>query len=432
MNYTYDSAVEYLYRIPLFAGKNTFENTKDFLHELGSFEEMKNVIHVAGTNGKGSVCAFVQSVLLEAGYKVAMFTSPHLVCINERIRINGENVSNETFTESFTKVKKAVDERVGRGLPHPAFFEFIFGMACVIFADENPDYIILETGLGGRLDATNIIRKPLITAITTIGLDHTQYLGDTISLIAKEKAGIIKESVPVVFDADNREVSDVICSKSALKHAGLVPVYEKNVKIIKKSNKRIDFLVNYGYDKFICINLGTCATYQVKNSHIAIEIIHSLFTEFDESVLKRGIENSNWQGRMEWIEPFFLIDGAHNMAGINQLIDSLIPLNKKILLIFSAVDDKDYQQMISTLCGGIEIVEVIITKLNVSRGVNIEKLRDLFRIHLDSGIFLEDNCFDAVSLAKTHLSKYEDAIIVATGSLYLVGEILSQDRVYSK
>lgn len=432
MKYTYHDAVEYLCKIPSFASKNTFENTRDFMHELGKFEEMKNVIHVAGTNGKGSVCSYVQSVLMQAGYTVGMFTSPHLVTINERIRINNECVSDEIFTCAFEKVKRTVDIRLKEGLPHPAFFEFIFAMACVIFEEKNLDYIILETGLGGRLDATNIVNKPLVSAITSIGLDHTQYLGDTISLIAEEKAGIIKEGVPVVFDADSMEVYDVISRKAALKHAQLIPVYEKNVKIKKNTNKRIDFLINSEYDKNICVSLSTCALYQVKNAHIAYEIIHNLFENFDDTVLIKGISSSKWRGRMEWIDSSFLLDGAHNMAGINKLVESLGALNTKILLLFAAVDDKDYEQMINVLCTNLDIVEVVITKLSVNRSADVGKLRELFRVHSDREIFTENCCEDAFLLAKSHLQKYEDAIIVATGSLYLVGEILSQDRIYSE
>lgn len=428
MNYTYGQAVEYLYKIPAFAGKNTFESTKEFMHELGAYENMKNVIHVAGTNGKGSVCSYVQSVLLKAGYKVGMFTSPHLVLINERIAINGKQIDNKTFAEGFSIVKEVVDKRVLEGKSHPAFFEFMFAIACIAFEKSNLDYIILETGLGGRLDATNIVNKPLITAITTIGLDHTQYLGNTIEEIALEKAGIIKEGITVVFDADNSAVTEIIREKSAMKNAKKIEIFEQNVKIIKNTIKRIDFLAKYGYDN-ICVSLNTSALYQVKNASIALGILQNLPINLTEDVVKKGLEASIWHGRMEWLDDDFLIDGAHNMAGVKQLVKSVSALNKKIILIFSAVNDKDYRQMIEKLCSGLDIVEVIIANLKVSRMENTKILRDIFNIHLDREIFIEKDSSLAVSLAKEHLEKYDDAIIVAAGSLYLVGEIMSAYKV---
>lgn len=424
IDYTYEESVEYLYSIPAFAGKNSFENTRDFMHELGQFEDMDNVIHVAGTNGKGSVCSFVQSVLIRAGYNVGMFTSPHLIRINERIRINGKEVSDEEFARSFNIVKNVADKMVEEGNNHPSFFEFVFGIACVIFKKRKPDYIILETGLGGRLDATNIINKPIVTAITTIGIDHTEYLGNTIEEIAKEKAGIIKKGVPVVFDADNDKSAQVIIEKATMYNCKYVKVFEQFVKFIKNSDKHIDFLAKYGYDN-ICIKLDTNGLYQMKNVQIAIEIIRIILKDLEVTVIKDGLENAVWHGRMEWVEPDFLLDGAHNISGIEQLVRTVSSINKKVILIFSAANDKDYEKMIQILCGDLEIVEVIITKVKISRMENTDILKDIFNIHFDRDIYIEEDCLEAISLAKDHLANYDDTIILAAGSLYLIGEILS-------
>lgn len=426
--YTYVQAVEYLLKIPSFAGKNTFENTKSFLHELGCYEKMENVIHIAGTNGKGSVCAFVQSCLLKAGYRVGMFTSPHLLSINERIRLDGEEVSDDKFAEAFDRVKAVVDRRTERGCTHPAFFEFIFGMACTIFEEFKPDYIILETGLGGQLDATNIIEKPLVTAITTIGTDHTEYLGDTIEEIAGEKAGIIKKQVPIVFDGDNPAVNEVIMKKATNKQAKTIPVFEKYVKIVKNNDKYIDFLAQYGYDNSICINLKSGGIYQIKNVHIALWILYTLDKRLDACILKDGIESTIWRGRMEWIEPYFLIDGAHNIAGIDKAIVSLQNVDRKIVLLFSAVSDKNYREMIERLVRNLPIAEVIVTGLTVKRGVKVEELKSLFDIHFHGEVFVEREVFGAVKLAKEHINRYENAFIFATGSLYLVSEVIAINK----
>lgn len=427
-SYTYEQAVEYLLSIPSFSGKNSFENTKDFISSLGRYEKMKNVIHVAGTNGKGSVCSYVQSVLLKAGYSVGMFTSPHLVSINERIRLNGVEVDNETFRRGFIKVKKHVDKRIKCGHTHPAFFEFVFAMACVIFEEYKPDIIILETGLGGRLDATNVVEKPLVAAITSIGLDHTQYLGDTIEKIAAEKAGIIKEGIPVVYDADIEAAARVIEHKAEINASKVYPVCEKNVKIEKITQKYIDFFIEYGYDKIVCINLKSNAYYQIKNVHIAVTILDLIDNKISIPIMKEGIENTVWRGRMEWIKPYFLIDGAHNMAGIKQAVSSVKGIGKSIVLLFSAVSDKDYSAMIKYICDNLDIEEVIITKLSISRGVDTDKLRKLFEKYYNGNIFVEMDINSAIELAKKHYLNYDNSYILALGSLYLVSEIIASEQ----
>ena len=212
--FTYEEAVQYIEDIPKFTKKNKLEHTRQCLDLLGSPDEGKKIIHVAGTNGKGSVCAFISTMLEEGGYKCGLFTSPHLVKINERFQINEVMVSDEIFLEAFCRVKKLADFLVEKGDYHPTYFEFLFLMGMLIFAKEEVDYIVLETGLGGRLDATNSVRKPLACVITSISLDHVEYLGNTIPEIAGEKAGIIKPGVPVVFDGNNPEAAEVIRTRA--------------------------------------------------------------------------------------------------------------------------------------------------------------------------------------------------------------------------
>ena len=195
----YREAIAYILEIPKFTKKNSLEHTKDFLRILGNPEKGKKIIHVAGTNGKGSVCAYMQSLLLTEKKTVGFFTSPHLVKMNERIRIDGEEISDEMFLSTFDIVFAAVQKMKADGKPHPTFFEFLFAMAMTAFADSGVEYIILETGLGGRLDATNAIDVPFLTIITSISLDHTEILGETIEEIAAEKAGILKRDVPIIY-----------------------------------------------------------------------------------------------------------------------------------------------------------------------------------------------------------------------------------------
>ena len=199
----YEEAVAYIEETPKFTTKNKLEHTKECLRRLGSPEERFKVIHVAGTNGKGSTCAFLTSILREAGYSCGLFTSPHLVVINERFQINEKNIDDDTFLHAFEKVKKLADELVAEGSYHPTYFEFLFLIGMVIFADAGVDYVVLETGLGGKLDATTAVEHPLACVITSISFDHMQYLGNTITAIAGEKAGIIVPGVPVIYDGND-------------------------------------------------------------------------------------------------------------------------------------------------------------------------------------------------------------------------------------
>ena len=195
----FEQAEQYINEIPRFAGKNTVEDTSRLLTIAGCDRLPFPVIHVAGTNGKGSVCACLASILKESGRRVGIFTSPHLVDIRERIRIDDEMISENRFAEVFWEVQILADKGKKEGLSHPSFFEYLFLMAMIYFRDEKPDAVILETGLGGRLDATNSVSHPALCVITEIGFDHMQYLGDTLEEIAGEKAGIIKKGVPVIF-----------------------------------------------------------------------------------------------------------------------------------------------------------------------------------------------------------------------------------------
>ncbi len=221
----YEEAVNYFLDIPRFAAKkHDLSGLRRFLEELGNPDRRFKIIHVAGTNGKGSVCAFLESILREQGMKTAAFTSPHLVRVNERFRFDGESVDDGTFLEAFLAVRQAAEKLEREGVSHPTFFEFAFLMFMVMCKTRAPQWVILETGMGGRLDATNVIEKPQLAVITSVGLDHMQYLGSTVEAIAGEKAGILKRGVPVVFDANRPEVRAVIEKRAAGLSCGVYAV----------------------------------------------------------------------------------------------------------------------------------------------------------------------------------------------------------------
>lgn len=401
-------AREYLLDIPFWTKKkNTLEQVRAFLEELGNPDEELQIIHVAGTNGKGSVCADLTSVLREAGYHVGTFVSPHLVDIRERFLLDGIPVSEEIFERSFQKVLSAVQIMTSRGYCHPTFFEFVFLMAMLIFQEQKPDYVILETGLGGRLDTTNVIRRPLGCVITSISLEHTQYLGDSIEKIASEKAGIIKKGIPVVYDANQPEASAVIC---------------KRAEEMASKAYGLDREDSYGQVDF-------AAPYQAMNAALAVKLLQVLeIPGVDDQVIQRGLSSVCWKGRMQKIGPGIWLDGAHNPGGIQAFIEAVRKISGTdttgqggLQLLFAAVSDKDYGQMIEMLCRGLPIDRVTVVHLNSDRGLEPAILKELFYKNGCSQVETYENVHEALDAALRH--KGEQDRLFAVGSLYLIGEI---------
>lgn len=399
------NAQEYLNQIPLWTRKkNTLLQVREFLVEMGEPDEGFSILHVAGTNGKGSVCADLTSILTGAGYHVGTFVSPHLTDIRERFLINGKMVSESAFQASFCRIYQVVSLMLGRGYCHPTFFEYLFLMAMDLFASENIDYVILETGLGGRLDTTNVIRHPLACIITSIGLDHTQYLGDTIGQIAGEKAGIIKAGIPVIYDDNQPEASRVIAEAAQAVSAPAYPVGEKD-----------------RYEK-----APFAAPYQAMNAALAVKALEVLaIPRVDEDACLRGLLNVRWPGRMEEVGRDIWLDGAHNPDGIRAFVRAVRQMQEKdeknIHLLFAAVADKDYNDMIQTLCRELNPARVTVAQLNSERGAGLSALVEAFR---QAGCGLAEGMpgtGEALDAALRHKTEGDRLFIV--GSLYLIGEI---------
>lgn len=421
-----EKAVNYIYDIPKFNRKSPPDNTREMLRRLDAECRDIPVIHVAGTNGKGSVCSYIESVLRHAGFRTGLFTSPHLVTINERIAIDGVPVSNEEFLSAFSLVKDVATGMVKDGFAHPSFFEFLFGMGMRIFSREKPDYIILETGLGGRLDATNVVSNPAVTVITSIGLDHTEILGDTYEKIAREKAGIIKKQVPVVFEDKRADVTAVIRKKAMDEEAPLYVLEPDDIRDVTCKDKKIDFLIDNQYYNNMRIILDTMASYQAENAALALMALKVLGIK-DENVLKAGFYDMKWIGRMEEVRPGIIADGAHNDDGIEHFIRSVAECGdegRKILL-FSAVRDKHYQGMISSLCECGLFDSVVIGRLEDARGLDVLTMEECFRSFGMNGIIACESVKDAYEHA---LEIKGEGTVYAVGSLYLVGELISVIR----
>ncbi len=421
----YEEAVAYIEETPKFTTKNKLEHTKECLRRLGNPQKQFQVVHVAGTNGKGSTCAFLTSVFREAGYSCGLFTSPHLVVINERFQINEKNIDNQAFMSAFEKVKALADELVAEGSYHPTYFEMLFLMGMVIFAEAGVDYVMLETGLGGRLDATTAVEEPAACVITSISFDHMQYLGNTIAEIAGEKAGIIVPGVPVIYDGNNPEAAKVIRKQAEALGSPYYEVKKENTEILRNTSAGIDFCMENEYYGNTAFSIPFIAGYQVMNAALALktaEVLKDMVNLPKDSVL-RGLRETRWQGRMETVLPGVIVDGAHNEDGVEKFVETAEHFQKDypLTLLFSAVDDKDYTDMIRTVAGRIRFQHVIVTQVGGYRKVPSEQLADIFR---KEGCLCAESCEDVESSFRRALEyRGKEGMLFCVGSLYLVGEI---------
>ena len=393
-------ARDYLLGIPLWTKKkNTLDEVRHFLKELGNPDEQLNIIHVAGTNGKGSVCADLTAMLMEAGYHVGTFVSPHLTDVTERFLVDGVPVEEAGFSESFARVKAVTDRLTAEGYAHPTFFEFVFLMAMDLYGRRKPDFVVLETGLGGRLDTTNVIRHPLACVITSISLDHTQYLGDTVELIAAEKAGIIKPGIPVVYDNNDRAAGAVIAAAA-------------------------DRLGSAAYGltaEDSCWGVSFAAPYQAMNAALAVKVLEILEIEgVNAEVCRKALASVHWTGRMQQVAPDVWVDGAHNPGGIRAFIQAVkaqnglavqekqsaqqpdqgeqnaADMHPQIQLLFAAVSDKDYHEMIRLLCTELSPERVTVVQLKSERGLQADALARQFEDAGCSHVTAFDSTKDAL------------------------------------
>lgn len=404
--------------------KHPPEHTRELLSRLGNPQEGIKIIHVAGTNGKGSVCAYLNAMLLAGGKKTGLFTSPHLVCINERFQINGEDVSDEQFLNAFLKVEKAAKEYEAEGEGHPSYFETLFLMGMLIFKEAGVEYLVMETGLGGRLDATNVVEKPLACIITSISRDHTEYLGDTLEAIAGEKAGIIKAGVPVIYDTSQPGPASVIAAKAKEMGSPAWPMEPSFYEMKTQSREGITFTFAYPGGEKAELAIPYVAKYQMMNASLAFYTMHILQDVHDipKNVLAEGLSKIKWPCRMEMAAPGVIIDGAHNEDGIAQFVSTAgyFAKENEITILFTAVADKHYHEMIGEICEGIHPSHVVATQIDGSRVVPAEVLAEDFRKAGCTDVCAEPEIGAAYEKA---LGKKGSGMLFCVGSLYLAGEL---------
>lgn len=398
--------------------KMGLENIKNLMERLGNPQDKLKIIHIAGTNGKGSCTSFINSVLVSQGYKVGMFTSPSIYNFEERIRIDNKNIPENKLLDLMKEVRE-----VANGLEvFPADFELITAIAFLYFYRENCDFVIMEVGLGGRLDATNVVKTPLITLITSISFDHQQFLGNTLTEIALEKAGILKDNVPLILYSQEKVVMDAILKMATERKVEVLTNDLSKVEIIENSTD--GQIINYKEFKNLKINL--LGSHQVNNATVALEVIlklKELGVQISNQSIYSGFSGVIWPCRFELVRknPDFVLDGAHNVDGVDKFISNIkfYYSNNKKIAIFGVLADKDYNDMLSKI---VPTFDVFITVTPDSdRAMSSDKLKEIISELTTKEVFAFDDYKQAIDKA-IELSKSED-VISAFGSLYFVGEV---------
>ena len=415
--------LNWLYKLQTHGIKPGLERTKFLVEKLGKPQDDYQVIHVAGTNGKGSVCNFIHSILKEEGYKVGLYTSPHLNEINERIIVNGEKIPKKTLGKLIEETKPIVEKMIKKN-NHPTFFEVLTAISLKHFSDEKVDYAVLETGMGGRFDATNVIEKTLVSVITNISLDHTNFLGEKIEDIAFEKAGIIKKNSIVVTGTVNKKVFETISKIAREKNTLVRRISKRNWRRLYFDLTRQIFEIegefrNYQVETKL---LGKIQGENIAISIAAVEELQKKGVYISDNSIFNGIRETQVPGRMEILgeQPLILADGAHNSQGIKNLVETLNDFDfKKSIFVFGAMRDKDIKKMLSHISKTTD--SIVLTKANVDRACNPEHIASLLKKQNFTGnIFIRKNVKNAVDFAIKNAGKND--LVCITGSLYIVGE----------
>jgi dihydrofolate synthase/folylpolyglutamate synthase len=419
---TYPDALSYLGQTRRFGMKLGLDSMRELARALDNPQDKLRFIHIAGTNGKGSTAAFCESCLRTAGFRVGLYTSPHLVSVRERIQIDRVPISEAEFAQGMTLVRETLE---GREDHDTTFFELMTALALWYFAREKVDWVVWETGLGGRLDATNIV-TPEVCIITNIGLDHQQYLGDTLAEIAREKAGIIKPGVPVVSAVESGEALEILESRT--KEVG-------TTMMLVPRDMKVEVFGMRGAQQLVRIDgiehaLRLIGPHQATNAACAIAAMNQLHYR-NEAVITHGLESASWPGRFEILSenPLIVLDGAHNPAGMKMLVETwraflasrlgwaADKIDASTHLVFAAVADKDISEMAQLLRPLAR--EVLLVRLANERSADPAQLAPSF-----AG--LPCTCYDSVSDVWPKLVSRPESIFLITGSLFLVGEMLAR------
>lgn len=421
----------YINSLSLFGKKGGYmpglARIKKLLLYLGSPEKDLNVIHIAGTNGKGSTAAFIESIYRKAGYKTALYTSPHFFHFNERIKINGRAVSTYELEEMIVEVKAAAEKlKAKKKYGEASFFEVVTALALLYFKRHQAEVVILETGLGGRLDATNVIKRPLLSIITNIDLEHTSILGNTVEEISAEKAGIIKDKSKVLTAVEDSEALKVIEDKAAKVSSELIKLDAEYDKISSSGNLHNNQLelFNNGISKKY--DLSLLGIYQARNAALAVKTADLLkdILPVSEDNIKSGLLSVFWPGRMQKIteNPLIIIDAAHNPSAFKKLADSIRASESEfdnIHFIFSVLNDKNIEKMLINFLSFKNNLKFYLAENSSFRTIKLDMLENKVK-----GMGFNYNSFDNLSEAaeNSYSNSKDNDLIIAAGSFYTVFE----------
>ena len=421
MNYT--EAIEYIHSVNWMFCNPGLDRVNALCHALGDPQDKLKFIHVAGTNGKGSFCSMLDSVLRAQGYRVGLFTSPYIMEFGERMRIDGENIPELELCSLVERVKPIADKMKDK----PTEFELITALAFLYFAEQKCDYVVLECGLGGRLDATNVIKNPILSVITGIALDHTAILGDTHEKIAAEKAGIIKSVAPTLWCGAHEGAERVIREKCEKVGSKFIKVDRSSMNIKKMTLDGTDF--DFGCHKDVHIPL--LGSYQPKNAAnvlTAIDILRSRGIEISEDAVRAGLESVVWHARFEIIskDPLVIADGGHNPEGIDGAVESIKQyFTEKVGIVTGVMADKDYRYMASRMA---EVgSRVFCLTPDNPRALLADDYAKVFEALGVSAVSCH-SVDEAVSVA-LKWGKENNTPVICLGSLYMYGEIRESMKI---
>lgn len=420
MAMTYDEALEFLNAPKYSETRPGLGPVTELMHRLGDPQDQLRYVHITGTNGKGSTSAFVESALREAGYMTGLYTSPYIQNFTERIQVSGKEIPRQELADITEKVKAASLSMLADGMKEPTIFEMVTAVAFIYFYRMKCDIVVLEVGMGGRLDATNIVPRPEVSVITGVAMDHMEFLGDTIAEIAFEKAGIIRDggvtaTAPLVPEAMN-----VIRKTADEKNSTLVEADLSGIRMLESGMDGQSYV--FQGQKISISKLGK---YQVRNSALAYTVLEQMKTRWPlltEGAILKGLEKATWMGRLELLrkEPPFLIDGAHNADGVAALVESLKDLfpGEKFRFVTGVLKDKDYPAMMR-LTEDIAVEYYTVTP-DSPRALSAEDLRDFLKKDGQTA-----RSFNSLKEAAEEAWHSEDMKTVAFGSLYYIGALRS-------
>lgn len=422
----YKEAVDFIHSTYKFGSKLGLDNITKLTELLGNPQDSYKIIHIAGTNGKGSTSNMIHDVLVSSGYKTGLFISPYLEEFTERIQINKIHIDKESLANITTLVKEKIDIMISEGFNHPTEFEVVTAIGFKYFEEQKIDFLVLEVGLGGRFDATNVIKNTLVSIITSISYDHMQYLGDTLEKIAFEKSGIIKRNSKVVIYPQSNTIKDVVKEQAKLKNSEIYEVDENHIRKIRGdiTGQEFKYLKKDVFNlPNLKINLlGEHQLYNAATALCALEVIKQSGYNINEHSIEKGFMNCKFAGRFEVInkEPIIILDGGHNINGIEYFSKAIKEYfgDKKIILFYGMLEDKNPNDVINYLVSLSK--EIYTLTPNNPRAMSSNDMANLISEHSNIKVTSIQKYDEIINILKG-FGKNE--IIAFVGSLYMIGDV---------